>query len=156
MVDYLRDRFFATGSAAYIWRSNVKIDRTSYYDTELHSTNEVEMPNAASFQLRTGYRGKYLIAEALVSNWTTLGGFDITRNNMPFPSNKMNATSVGANFKYTLPALTNLSFLAGANYVVHGRNSGQATSFNGGIFYALYFSKAAKNRHAGSANTNNQ
>ena len=142
MIDYVHtSKFFATGSAAYVWRSNVKLDRTSYYDTELHSTNEVSMPDAASFQLRTGYRGKYLIAEALLSNWTTLGGFDITRNNMPFPSNKMNSTSAGINLKYTLKQHTNLSFLGGGGYVIHGRNAGQALNLNAGVFYAFYFNK---------------
>jgi len=144
MVDYLRNKIFATASAAYVVRSNVKIDRQSYYDTELHNTDEVAMPDAANYQLRAGYRGKYLIAEALLSNWTTLGGFDMTRNNMPFPSNKMNATSIGVNFKYTLPVHTNLAILAGANQVVAGRNMGQSTSVNGGIFYAVYFNKKSK------------
>ena len=141
MVDYQYKRINVTASAAYILRSNVEIDRTSYYTTEMHLTNEVQMPNAAQYQLRTGYRGKYLLAEALLTNWTTLGGFDITRNNMPFPSNRMNATSVGAQFKYTLKAHTNLAFIGGGNYTVAGRNMGQATSFNVGAFYAFYFKK---------------
>lgn len=144
MVDYVRNRIFATASAAYVVRSNVEIDRTSYYDTQLHLTNKVAMPDAANYQLRAGYRGRFLIAEALFSNWTTLGGFDITRNNMPFPSNRMNATSIGVNFKYTLPVHTNLAILAGASQVVAGRNMGQSTSVNGGIFYAVYFNKKSK------------
>ncbi|MBZ5857952.1 hypothetical protein [Flavihumibacter profundi] len=144
MVDYVRNRIFATASAAYVVRGNISIDRTSYYDTQMHLTNEVNMPDAANYQLRAGYRGKYLIAEGLLTNWTTLGGYDITRNNMPFPSNNMDATSLGINLKFTLPQHTNLSFLAGANYVIDGRNMGQATSINGGIFYAFYFNKASK------------
>lgn len=144
MIDYQWKRFTVTGSAAFIRRSNVKLDRDSYYDTELHLTNEVKMPNAAKYQLRTGYRGKYLIAEALVTNWTTLGGFDITKNNMPFPSNRMNATMVGVNVKYTLKNFTNLSLLAGGNYTVAGRNVGQSKAFNLGAFYAFYFSKKTK------------
>lgn len=144
MLDYFRNHITVTASAAYIHRSNVKIDRNSYYDTQLHLTNEVAMPDAANYQLRAGYRGKYLIGEAILNNWTTLGGFDMTRNNMPFPSNKMNATSIGANFKYTLPMLTNLSLLAGINQVIAGRNMGQSTAINAGIFYAFYFNKKSK------------
>jgi hypothetical protein len=144
MIDYKWKRFTVTGSAAFIWRSNMKISRTSYYDTEMHLTNEVKMPNAAQYQLRTGYRGKYIIAEALLTNWTTLGGFDITRNNMPFISNKMNATMVGASIKYTLKNFTNLSFTAGSNYTVAGRNIGQSKAFNVGAFYAFYLNKGAK------------
>lgn len=142
IVDYQTGKLNVTGSAAYIRRSNVQIDRTSYYDTELHLTNEVKMPDVAQYQLRAGYRGKYLLAEAVLSNWTTQGGFDMTRNNMPFPSNRMNATMAGVAVKYTLPSHTNLSFLGGANYTLAGRNIGQATAFNAGAFYAFYVKKA--------------
>lgn len=141
IVDYFRNHFFATAIAAFVYRSNVTIDRTSYYDTELHSSQEIKMPHVANYLFRTGYRGKYLIAEAMIGNNTTLGGFDMTRNNMPFPSNRMNATQVGLGIKYTLPVHTNLSFLAGASHTIAGRNMGQATSYNGGIFYAFYFRK---------------
>ena len=144
LADFQYKHFSVTGSAAYVWRSNVKLDRTSYYDTRLHLTNEVQMPDAAQFQLRAGYRGKFLIAEALVYNWTTLGGFDITRNNMPFPSNRMNMTSVGLHIKYTLPMFTNLALLAGGDYVVAGRNVGQTQAFHVGAFYAFYFGKHKK------------
>ena len=144
MIDYRRGRFTATGSATYVWRSNVKLDRDSYYDTELHLTDEVKMPNATLYQLRTGYRGKYLIAEALLTNWTTLGGFDITKNNMPFPSNRMNYTMVGANIKYTLPSFTNLAFWAGGHFTVGGRNVGQSKILSAGALYAFYFGKRRK------------
>lgn len=147
MAEFQHRRFTISGSATYIWRSNVKIDRTAYYDTQMHLTNEVKMPDAAQYQLRTGYRGRYLLAEALLTNWTTLGGFDITRNNMPFPSNRMNMTTVGAAFKYTLKQYTHLSLLAGANYTVAGRNVGQASAFNLGVFYAFYFKKADQPKH---------
>jgi len=145
MVDFRRGNFTVTGSAAYIWRSNVKLDKDSYYDTELHMTDEVQMPNATQYQLRTGYRGKYLIAEALLTNFTTLGGYDITKNNgQLYPNLRMNATMVGANIKYTLKRFTNLAFVGGANYTVAGRNVGQSRAFNVGAFYAFYFGKKGK------------
>lgn len=144
MIDYQRGRFTATASGAYIRRNNIEIDKVDYYTTRLHFTNEVEMPDAAQYQFRTGFRGKYLLAEALLTNWTTLGGFDITRNNMPFPSNRMNATMAGIALKYTLPVHTNLSFVGGGNYTLAGRNMGKATAFNVGAFYAFYFSKKDK------------
>ena len=103
MVDFRHSNFTVTGSATYVRRSNVKLDRDSYYDTQLHITNEVKMPDVAEFQLRTGYRGKYLIGEATLTQMTTLGGFDITKNNMPFPSNRMNATMVGLSAKIISP-----------------------------------------------------
>ena len=145
MADYQVGSFFATISGSYVYRSNIKIDRTSYYDTQLHLTNEVEMPDAAQFNVRAGYRTDRLIAEALLGNWTTLGGFDITRNNMPFPSNKMNMTAVGINLKYNIKAVDGLSVIGGGNTTIAGRNVGQATSFNGGIFYILSFTGHKKN-----------
>jgi len=152
MIDYQYKRINITGSAAYVLRSNVKLDRDSYYDTEMHLTNEIKMPNASLYQLRVGYRGRYLLAEALLTNWTTLGGFDITRNNMPFPSNRMNATMIGANFKYTLKHYTHLSLLAGINYTVAGRNMGQSTAYNAGAFYAFYFKVKTKSSVESSKN----
>jgi hypothetical protein len=147
MADFQMGKISVTGSAAYLLRSNVKLDRNSYYDTEMHLTNEVNMPDAMQFQLRAGYRGKYLLAEALLSNWTTLGGFDITRNNMPFPSNRMNSTAAGVALKYTLPFHTHLAVLGGANYTIAGRNVGQALAINAGVFYAFYFGKNHKNQY---------
>lgn len=144
MVDYQIKDWFATASATYVIRSNIKIDRTAYYTTEMHLTNEVAMPDAFSFNVRAGYRSDYLIAEAVFNNWTTLGGFDITRNNMPFPSNKMNSTAVGLNLKYTLKAIKQLSLTGGGSYTVAGRNVGQSTNFNIGIFYILNFNRKAK------------
>ncbi|MEI9912151.1 MAG: hypothetical protein WDO71_22355 [Bacteroidota bacterium] len=88
MADYQLGNLFATGSATYVFRDNIEIDRTSYYTTEMHYSNEVEMPNASNYNVRLGFRNHRLIAEAVYNKWTTLGGFDITRNNMPFPSNK--------------------------------------------------------------------
>lgn len=144
MADFQRGKVNVTASAAYIRRSNVTIDRDAYFDTELRQTNEVKMPDAAQYQLRAGYRGKYLLAEATVTNWTTLGGFDITRNNMPFPSNRMNATMVGAALKYTIPKHEGISVVGGFNQTVAGRNMGQSTAFSAGVFYAFYIGKKAK------------
>jgi len=137
MIDYERNSLFVTGSATFVYRDNVEIDRTSYYTTEMHYTNEVEMPNGANYNFRAGFRNQRLIAEAVVNNWTTLGGFDITRNNMPFPSNRMNATTVGVNLKYVLPFHPQLSIVAGGNTTVAGRNMGQATNVYGSFFYVF-------------------
>ncbi|RFM25922.1 hypothetical protein [Deminuibacter soli] len=144
MLDYQVGGFFVTGWGAMNWRSNIHLDRTSYYTTSLHLTNEVEMPDMAAFQLRTGYRSDYLIAEAIVSNNTTIKGFDMRKNDMPFPSNKMNMTTAGFNVKYTLKAVSGLSLIGAGNYVVHGRNVGQALTLDAGIFYIIDFTRKSK------------
>lgn len=151
MVDYQLNNLFVTGSATYVLRSNVKIDRTAYYTTGGHLTNEIEMPDMATFNLRLGYRSYHLIAEAVLNNMTTLGGFDITRNNMPFPSNRMNATTAGVNIKYTPAFAPRLSIVGGGNYVLKGRNVGQALTVDGAIFYVLNLGRKEK-----KDNNNNQ
>ena len=152
MADYQRGSWFATVSGTYVRRSNIKIDRDAYYTTEMHYSNEVEMPDMAAFNFRTGYRDKGLIAEATADNMTTLGGFDITRNNMPFPSNKMSVTRIGFNFKYDMPFHPNLSLTGNAFTTVAGRNIGQSSGFNAGIFYVLDFSKKERKNSSNPKN----
>jgi hypothetical protein len=144
MFDYEIGDWFATVSGTYNFRNNITIDRESYYTTEMHYTDEVKMPDATYFNFRAGYRSSTWIIEAIADQWTTLGGFDITRNNMPFPSNKMNATKIGLHVKYDTDFVNGLSFVADANTTVAGRNVGQSTGFGGGIFYILDFSKKQK------------
>jgi hypothetical protein len=145
MLDYQVNKFFTTASAYYTLRSNIEIDRTSYYDTEMHLTNKVDMPDIAGASVRMGYRSRSWIAEGTFDRMNTLGGFDIRKNDMPFPSNNMDATMVGVNFKYTfLKKLRGLELTGGAKYTVAGRNVGQATIINGGVFYLMDLNK--KNR----------
>jgi hypothetical protein len=150
LVDYQVSNFFATASGTYTGRHNITIDRNSYYTTSLHLTNEVDMPDMASWNVRAGYRSDWLIAEATFSQMFTLGGFDIRKNDMPFPSNKMNSTMAGVDFKYTLPKKWNaLSIIGGAMYTLTGRNVGQATSWDAGVFYVLDFNhKRSKARNS--------
>jgi hypothetical protein len=93
------------------------------------------MPNAAQFNARMGYRGKTWVVEAVADNWITLGGFDITRNNMPFPSNRMNMTRTGINFKYEPGFFKGLTLIGGANTTIAGRNAGKSNNVQAGLFY---------------------
>lgn len=145
MGDVQVGNFFTTLSGAYIKRFNITIDRNSYLIDEVHYTSEVDMPDAVNFNLRLGYRSNRLIAEAVIDNWTTLsGGFDITKNNMPFPSNTMNAWKLGLSTKYTLKKIPELAIVGGYNIVTEGRNVGDAASFYAGLFYQFNFNKKVK------------
>jgi hypothetical protein len=137
LLDYERNKLFITASGAYMRRNNIKIDRDAYYTTEMHYSNEVEMPDAANVNLRAGYRSKTFIAEAVMNHFKTLGGFDITRNNMPFPSNRMIATTIGPSIKWRPEKLRETTFVAGTDFTVSGRNMGQSTTYYGGIFYII-------------------
>ncbi|MBS1935007.1 MAG: hypothetical protein JST96_13480, partial [Bacteroidetes bacterium] len=144
MVDYQLNNWFATASGTYTYRNDITIDRTSYYTTEEILSNKVDMPDVFSYNFRAGYRSDRFIAEAVFDKMITLGGFDIRKNDMPFPSNKMIAEMLGVNGKYNFPWVAGLSLTGGASYTLHGRNVGQATMFNIGVFYILDFSKKAK------------
>ncbi len=141
---YYNNKWFVTASATYVLRSNVTLDRDSYYTDHLILSNEVDMPNATSYNVRAGYRTKLVVAELVLNNWTTKGGFDITQNNMPFISNRMNATSVGASMKYVFKNKPQLFVKAGANQVIAGRNVGKSFEVNGSVFYAFFLKKKAK------------
>lgn len=154
IADYQTGHFFVTASGTYTWRCDITIDQNAYYTTSLHLTNQVDMPNVASEMLRAGYRkGDDWIIEAVASNMNTLGGFDIRKNDMPFPSNTMNSTMVGAHVKYGIRAVRGLSIDAEGDYTVAGRNVGRSTSFDFGIFYVLHFSKEASRKPNPSSTT---
>lgn len=139
LADFQVSKFTVSVSGAYLHRSNVTIDRPAYYTDRQVNSSEVVMPDAGNFQLRAGYRGKQLFAEAFADNMTTFGGFDIRKNDMPFVSNEMNSTRVGVEAKYYLNSVRGLGFHANAWRVVQGRNVGKATGYMGGVSYILDF-----------------
>jgi hypothetical protein len=141
MGDYQRGNFFTTLSAAYQKRAAITIDRNAYFTTEMVYSNVVAMPDVININLRTGYRSGRLIAEAILDNQVTQGGFDITKNNMPFPSNTMNALRIGMHTKYTFPSKEALSLVGGFNHVLDGRNVGQTNAIYAGFFYIINFNK---------------
>lgn len=141
LADYQYGNAFITASAAYMLRSNINIDRNSYYTTMMHLTSKVEMPDMFNYNIRAGFRNKLVVAEAVINRMTTLGGFDISKNNMPFPSNRMNMTTAGINLRYIPKGFQDLNFNAGASYTVDGRNVGQASTYYGGLFYIFHFAR---------------
>ncbi len=141
MLDYQKNNWTGTFSAAYIYRGNVTLDKNTYYTTVMNYSNEVRMPNAANLNLRLGYRSQTWIIEAIANQWNTLGGFDITTNNMPFVSNKMNATFIGLHAKYETDFINGLSFVFDANTTVAGRNVGKSNGLQFGVFYIMNLAK---------------
>jgi hypothetical protein len=139
IADYQIKNWFATASANYIYRYNIKIERTSYYTDKLIYSNEVFMPNVFSSKFGIGYRKSDLILEGIVDTWKTLGGFDIRKNDSPFPSNKMIMTRAGINIKIPIKPINGLSLIANSFYTLNGRNVGQALANTIGIFYVFKF-----------------
>jgi hypothetical protein len=128
--------WFANASASYMWCSNVRLNRSSYYtDGQLYLTNEVAIPNVVDYTLSAGIdRGHWRIPVSLVQQ-RTLGGGDIRRQDMPFVSNRIDFVKLDGGLMYALPS--DVSIRVGAAHVLTGRNVGQSTTFTSGVFYAL-------------------
>ena len=134
----LKNGIFATAQGGYIWRSNIIIDRNSYYtDGQQFRTDEVQMPNLMHFTARAGYMQDHLILEAFFENMNTLGGGDIRRNDMPFPSNKMIFNKIGVMGTYRPKDLKGLGFTLSASTTLSGRNVGQSDNLTASILYIL-------------------
>jgi Putative MetA-pathway of phenol degradation len=142
-ANYAMDKgWYVNGSAAYTWRSNTHLDRPGYFtDGVSYSTNEVFMPNVFDFIVDVGYHKGALQAEAFFTQQSTLGGGDIRRQDMPFVSNRMNYSKVGALVMYYLSKPKNVGLRASGNYTIAGRNVGQASSVMLGVLYTFHFAK---------------
>ncbi len=137
----LKKTWYASISTAYVFRSNIFLDRASYFtDGQLYLTNEVAMPNQFLFSGSLGYTKNALRAELTYAQQNTLGGGDIRRQDMPFASNQMNFIKAGVMVMYQLPMVKNLAARATTSYTVAGRNVGQSTTYTAGLLYTFHFS----------------
>lgn len=133
-------KWFASVSGGYMLRSNVTLDRPSYYtDGQLFLTNEVALPNVFDYFLSAGYKKGPLQAEVNFAQQGMLSGGDIRRQDMPFVSNKMNFSKAGLLVMYYLPKVRNLAVRGSVSYTVAGRNVGQSTTLMGGLLYTFHF-----------------
>ncbi|MFO0265559.1 MAG: transporter [Cyclobacteriaceae bacterium] len=134
--------WYVNGTTAYTWRSNVTLDRPSYYsDGQNFLTNEVWMPNVMDFSFMAGRIKNGLELILAYHQQNTLGGGDIRRQDMPFVSNRMNFSRVEATGMYYLPMIKNLAVRAQTGYTLAGRNVGQSFYVTAGVLYTFHFSK---------------
>ena len=97
------------------------------------------MPDVFDYTVTAGYqKGRFYVPFSFTQQ-STLGGGDIRRQDMPFVSNRMNASRVDGVVMYTLPKTKDLSVRLTATYTVSGRNVGQATTLTGGLLYTFRF-----------------
>lgn len=139
---HYRDRsgFFINGSSAYTWRDGVALDRPFYYtDDHLVFSDHVAMPNTVDYSASSGYIRGDLVLSASYGGQRTLGGGDIRRQDMPFVSNQMDSTRVGAWAKVPLPFHKALAVVGAYSRVVTGRNVGQSNTFTIGMMYLIKF-----------------
>ncbi|WP_138992432.1 hypothetical protein [Larkinella sp. C7] len=124
---------YLNAHGTYLWRSNINVDRDAYQaDDRVYNTNEVSVPNAYDAGLRLGILRKKWQTELWAERSSCTHGDYIRRHDMPFPTNNMQATTVGW---YGKVQPKNIGVNARVGYVTDGRNVGQSTSFMVGVLY---------------------
>ncbi|MCX6214236.1 hypothetical protein [Spirosoma sp.] len=130
---------YITAHGSYGWRGNTRIDQDAYQANDrVYNTNEVQVPNTYDAAVRLGILRKGIQTEFWAERTACLNGDNIRRNDMPFPTNNMQATSVGW---YAKVQPHNIGVNARIGYVVDGMNVGQSTSYMLGLLYQINFKK---------------
>ncbi|GAB3180156.1 hypothetical protein [Telluribacter humicola] len=128
---------YLTGHGSYSWRSNIYVDRDSYLAGDrMHNTDEVQIPNAIDLGARVGILKSKWQTEVFVERFACVDGDNIRRNDMPFPTNKMEMTTVGW---YGKVQPRNIGVNARVGYVVEGLNVGQSLSYSVGFLYQFNY-----------------
>lgn len=128
---------YLTALGSYTWRSTISIDRDAYLaDDRVFNTNVVALPNMYDAGLHLGVLRQKWQTEVWAERMAGLSGDDIRRNDMPFPTNNMQATSVGW---YGKVQPRHIGVNARVGYVIDGRNAGQSTSYTIGLLYQINF-----------------
>lgn len=129
---------YARIMGGYHVRGSSFLERDFYYTTEPIYSNEVDVPNAATYAFTVGtwLFDNTLKVEAVYDGMKTLGGFDIRRQDGGFPSNKVIFTRIGGGLQYYFPFFKrHFGLIANGHYVLSGRNAGQSLELTGGITY---------------------
>ncbi|MCY7357733.1 MAG: hypothetical protein LH609_09710 [Rudanella sp.] len=126
---------YLTIHGSYTWRSNIQIDRDAYQaDGRMYNTNEVKVPHGSDAAVRMGVVRRKWQLEAFGERMANLSGDNIRRNDMPFPTNNMQATTVGFYGKFQ-PRQIGVNARFGK--VIDGLNMGQSTSYSIGLLYQI-------------------
>ncbi len=128
---------YFTAHASYTLRSNITVDRDAYQaDNKVYNTNRVQVPNATDAGARLGWMkdGSRIQAEVFVERFACVGGDNIRRNDMPFPTNNMQMTSAGFYGKFQPK---NIGLNVRIAKVLEGLNVGQSISYSVGVLFQM-------------------
>jgi hypothetical protein len=139
--------WFINGTSAYTWRDGVTLDRPYFYtEGRLTFSDRVKMPGVFDYSVSSGYIRGELVLSGAFSEQRTQGGGDIRRQDMPFVSNRMNFSRIGAWAKIPIARRNALSLVGGYGYALRGRNVGQATTLTAGVMYLFEFPWSRRSR----------
>lgn len=129
--------WFSTIQTGYILKSDIKVDRQSYFNERQVMSNVMPVPDVWDGAIRLGYKRKSFRADVHYGWMVSTSGSDIRRHDMPYPFNRMNATSVGFTGLYWMPFLKGLAIHGNADQTVTGRNMGRAFMWSAGVQYVF-------------------
>ncbi len=136
---YHKSGLYATAHTSYLMRSNIKIDRDAYQaDGRVYNTNEVAIPNATDDAVRIGILKQKFQVEVFAEKFSCTNGDNIRRNDMPFPTNNMKASTLGF---YAKVQPKNIGANFRVSQVVSGLNAGQSLQISAGFLYQFNFTK---------------
>jgi len=131
---------YINGTAGYVLRSNVTLDRNYYYTNgQLYLSNEVAMPNQFVYVVSAGLRRHDWMVVGNFSQQQTRGGGDIRPQDLPFVSNRMNFSKAGVSavVPVPLPLLHGLQYWFTYSNTFDGRNVGQSSTYVSGLMYQV-------------------
>jgi hypothetical protein len=134
-------------SAAYTWRSNVTLDRSSYFtNNTLYLTNQVGMPSVTNFNASVGYYHHNRQLTADYYQQRTRGGGDIRRQDNPFVSNRVDYTRAGVTAMTPFPwhPLHDVCLMFLYDRTFDGRNVGQSSTYTPAVMYNFTFEHKRK------------
>jgi len=122
----LSKHWFATVHSAYVMKGKIKVDRSTYYTDQQFYSNEMAVSDVYLNSLRLGFKNEKFRADVHIKHHQSTTGTDIRRNDMPYPGNQMNMTSVGFAALVWVPKVEGLGVNFGFDQVISGRNVGKA------------------------------
>lgn len=128
---------FYTIQSGYILKSNIVVDRQSYYNNRQVMSNEMPVPNNWDGSVRLGYKKKSFRADVHYNWMMSTSGSDMRLYDMPYPYNRMSSTSIGVTGLYWVPFLTGLAIHGNIEQAISGRNMGKFFSWNSGFQYVF-------------------
>lgn len=128
---------FYTIQTGYTLKSNITVDRQSYYYDRQVISNVMPVPNVWDGSAKIGFKKKSFRMDVHYNWMVSTSGNDIRLNDMPYPFNKMNATTIGITGLYWVPLINGLAIHGNIDQTITGRNVGKSFMWSGGLQYVF-------------------
>lgn len=140
-----KNGLFLTAQSGYTFRSNITVDRATYYTDNQYYSHEMAVPDVVDGGLKAGYADGRIRSYAFYNVMHSTSGTDIRRNDMPYPGNQMDMQSIGVHALLWIPSIKGLGLNAAVEQTVAGRNVGKAFGWMAAVQYV--FKPFSKTKH---------